>query len=196
MKNNFEVNLGFLDNLFEIKYDFRNFYHTLITGKNSQIRDEYVLNLFKQLETQNNSYDLEIRIIEDNKYFMEQIQEIFLYIEKKEKYPQYLVVYIKEIDKIYKNLGRKDKKILINFLREISNFGRSLDIQLFVSASEITRDDLSTYLLAIFLNKFMFACNSSVESKRLIYRKGLEDLKDDYFYFGPAVESKFYLICI
>ena len=40
----------------------------------------------------------------------------------------------------------------------------------------------------------MFTCNSLAESKRLIYRKGLEDLKDDYFYFGPAVESKFYLI--
>jgi len=50
-KNNFEVNLGLLDNLFEIKYDFRNFYYTLITGKNSQTKDGYGVKLFKTIDS-------------------------------------------------------------------------------------------------------------------------------------------------
>jgi len=182
-KNNFEVNLGLLDNLFEIKYDFKKLGFTLFTGNNLNIRDAYIFSLLKQIESIRSKRIFEIKIIDYNQDIISNFNQLQFEFENRFKSKKHLIIFVKDLDLVYKKLESRGRKELLNFIDNVVTYGYATNFQVIISVSEITNNKLSKSLHAHIPSHFHFECNTELESKKLIYKKGLEKLGDEYFYF-------------
>ena len=83
---------------------------------------------------------------------------------------------------IFFQLFKVKERKRLGKIREVISFGRHFGVLIMASISKVGSSDNILVLRANFPTFICFRCETEQDSKKLIYKKGLETISDNQFY--------------
>jgi len=109
------------------------------------------------------------------------------YIEAPRKDDEYFrIIYVKNLDLIFEKFNNKQNVELLEKIREVISFGRHFGVLAMTSISKANSSDNILMLRANFPTFICFKCETEEESKKLIFKIGLESISDNQFYIRTS----------